>query len=478
MAACHMLAQGAEADCPAYIAAEEQLAEQARAVNDGSMVLDATAEQLCLTGLSSDPCPPAAAFYRSECSAVIRIKSGTLGVRCEQDDNCASGACVGTTACNSVCVATGGQGQPCRTSWMCSAGLACRAGTCVSSPALGSTCDYANTCGTNLCASASHTCVAYPAVGATCPDGFCASGGWCDSSSSPAKCKATRASGSACTYDSQCQTGLTCYAGTCHALGTTGAPCQYGADCVSGLGCAGATHACQALPRVDAGVACADTAQCQYPQNCLGLFENPDGGTGSNGVCGTAVLGSACQYDVWCGTGLHCQKSGTALMGTCELPTVGSSCGTTENCATGDYCDSSTNTCKHQVGTGQTCGWAQGGSSCSSPRDRCVGTPSKCIAQGDLNEACSTAGCLTPLECVNNACQFIGGEGQLCDSFLKPCLLGPCLNPDGGFYDYSTQGACGAPRADGQPCDTNQACTSSYCARGLATPVCASVCGP
>lgn len=214
--------------------------------------------------------------------------------------------------------------------------------------------------------------VGHVALGGACAlDEECAGDAYCSvTTACPGTCQAYGASGSACTRDQACQTGLRCGNGTCMAPGGAGAACQgtTGVDCSGGLICAGgsATRAgvCTSVDAVFVGAmgaACNPTngQLCMQGLSCIVA-------SATSQTCGAGGLaaGSACSLSLpdMCAAGFYCMGPSLAVMppvfdGTCApLPLAGQACATVvagQSCADGSICQA--NVCVELQENGGPC---------------------------------------------------------------------------------------------------------------------------
>ncbi|MFO0649041.1 MAG: hypothetical protein U0326_22560 [Polyangiales bacterium] len=173
---------------------------------------------------------------------VTEISTVAVGATCDPTgatNACATGSTCVTASGASTCVADGARGGACRTamgSTPCDTGLACSAGTCQTSIAVGMP------CGTGV-------------------TGVCATGSSCVTSMGMSRCTADGAAGARCrtgTGVMACDTGLTCTLGTCLSSIPVGMPCGSGVTgaCVMGSTCVGVTGAQRCTADGAAGAHC------------------------------------------------------------------------------------------------------------------------------------------------------------------------------------------------------------------------------
>ena len=216
-------------------------------------------------------------------------------------------------------------------------------------------------------------------------DAYCSTASGC-----PGTCQARSGSGTACTTDDACQSGLRCGGSgatrSCSAPAGDGAACQGQSDCGAGLLCigasgttAGACHPVATAFAAASGAACNPQAQqfCAVGLSCI--ITSP-----TSISCGAGGLanGTPCHVSVpdQCAAGSFC--SGTNAMmgmfaGTCApLPSAGMPCASVlvgARCADGSTCDGST--CAAVVDNGAAC---TTNADCAG--GRCMGNV--CVAPG------------------------------------------------------------------------------------------------
>jgi hypothetical protein len=181
---------------------------------------------------------------RPECDAVV---SGNVaqGGACLVDFDCASGHCVVGASCPGVCTAYVGVGGDCSAAGArCAPGLGCGGGRCVA--------------------------VTTPSAtqGQPCVSGTCASGLYCDPTTS--KCAPSKKSGSCAGAPDACMFGYACVeSGVCVALAGRGERCGPEARCGAGWACSDGV--CGPPPGI--GAPCASGSgrtglECAYGAYC------------------------------------------------------------------------------------------------------------------------------------------------------------------------------------------------------------------
>lgn len=173
---------------------------------------------------------------------VTEVSTVAVGAACDPMgamNVCAMGSTCVTASGMSTCVADGARGGACRTgmgAMPCDTGLACSAGTCQSSIAIGMP------CGTGV-------------------TGVCITGSTCVTSMGMSRCTADGASGARCRTGMgvmPCDTGLTCTLGTCLPSIAIGMPCGTGVTgvCITGSTCVGVVGAQRCTADGAAGARC------------------------------------------------------------------------------------------------------------------------------------------------------------------------------------------------------------------------------
>ena len=388
----------------------------------GSCGIDATgtdcAPFACANGSCTVPCASDAHCVAGNfCYVGSCREKGAIGVACAADTHCASGHCVDSVCCdtacggacqacsaakkgagvNGVCGATEAGTDPdadcaddgatsCARDGLCSGagacalyskGTGCGATTCTGSTVRGQVCDGLGVCG-------------YDAVGSDCAPYACVSGGCANP----------------CTTDGHCLSGYFCGAGTCRVKESNGAACAADTQCMS-------AHCIDGV--------CCDTACSGACQACSAAKK----GTGSDGVCGTVVVGA--DPDGECPDDGHmgCDRNGTCNgAGACALYMKGTSCGATtcsSNTVRGQVCD----------GLG-SCGLDSTGTDCA---------PYVC-ANGGCSNPCTTDGhCLSGYFCDAGTCRVKGTNGNVCGADAQ-CASGFCV--DGVCCDVACNIGCHA----------------------------------
>lgn len=491
---CGQADSSARSDCITFLSTF--YCSQLSSLSKGYETLNQANANACISFIQNAACDNNPSSGNNACSDVVTPASGH-GQGCFSSSDCTdpNDGCGGTNVCSMTCQSPGPLGAPCP----CNEGLRCdyTTSTCANPLNVGEMCQGfgSNECvASAICDTNSYTCVSLPGAGSACYDSYycapsaycdfstttckprvgqdqactynnCAQGLWCNyNATGGAKCAPLLGQGASCTVgDSSCQSGLTCRNNTCQAPGGVNAPCQYYSDCASNLECDSVLRTCQtytySLPQ---GASCTDSSQnCASPNVCRGAQNNPDGGIGTQGTCGQAMLGDSCtSLYSYCPDQAHCQLV-DAGVGTCVASTHGSACGETNNCLVGDYCNQS-QICVPKGTSGSAC---SGTGSCQAPL-QCVtqstdgGSSGLCGNLGGLNAACAGLnGCLFPYACINGFCSSAAHANEPClNGYL--CFNGAC-QLDAGTTGF---GLCtGSKHADGESCTYSTDCQSGYC---------------
>ena len=377
------------------------------------------------------------------------LPAGQLGEACvsRPASTCADAFVCLEAGPESVCVAAGAQGQPCRGDGSCDAELGCirddparcapiggvpLRDCCVAIGGQGEPCAADRSCdpgffcgGPQGCGATSECCVALGGPGARCDsDPSCAEGLAClgpEGCAGPGSrcCQGVGGKGEACQQDRTCDAGFECggplgcaggRAECCVASGAEGLPCganhtcEGGRECVGPAGCPGELSEC-CLSVGGLGAPCLAGGTCDAGLLCLG----PSG-------CGEGLT-ACCQQDPAGGT--PCSASHTCAGDFACVPDVGETCpGTLSEC------------CVPTGGAGERCSM---GGTCDAdlvcahggPQGLCPpGSPQCCLAAGGAGERCMPGHTCDPgLACVTAAVCFAGSDGCCYESggLGQPC---------------------------------------------------------
>jgi hypothetical protein len=231
-------------------------------------------------------------------------------------------------------------------------------------------------------------------------------------------------------------------------------------------------------------------------------------------VLGQVAVGGNCLNSEECADDGNCVNEGEACYGTCE---AANTCGDAV-CADGEYCDRD-DTCQPKLDVGDACGFAD---DCTATSEdvRCLVASGEsegtCTAYGTVaaGEACGFDDdfCASGLSCDDNGvCASVetltlGDAGDECDFEERPCSPGlACTNVS--ISQMGFEATCGPPRtageecyvflecevgltcvgssigdgppvagtcgdlfADGEACDQDFDCASSFCNDGVCAP--------
>jgi hypothetical protein len=202
------------------------------------------------------------------------------------------------------------------------------------------------------------------------------------------------ASGAACGFPAQCQSGFcaippNALCGTCATQPSAGDSCANLTTCGTGLTCDGKSSTCVAYGAM--GAQCSADAPCGYLLSCVGANAK----MGIMGTCQTAVqmVGAACEpkaaTSAACAFALGLTCNSTSK--TCQMATFsgsGGACGFVDDqeayCSLGGVCSAAAGkagTCTAAAATGGACGGSTG-VGCMTPA-RCIGSSSG----GDAGDA-------------------------------------------------------------------------------------------
>lgn len=399
-------------------------------------------------------------------SVLLLAACGEQGpVKCTAS-NC-SGCCTDTGECLGAMrqspQACGASGAVCRA---CLPQQLCVSGACVRDPDASVLLDDGGTQGTVdagqttqdsgvACGARGQPCCANLScfLTLTCQRGVCdVPGGTMDAGSMPGTDAGVdagvplRATGAACTADSQCQDG------TCLMLGFTDGYC---------------TRSCTSSTNCLAGSQCGDNPTGSGPARvCLVQCSQPGqspGGCRTGYVCdttantaGVPVCQPGCVSNTTCGAAPTCDSRGFCC------GSNGFACCEGTMCASGNTCQAGT--CR----TGAACG-ATGQACCTSgaacqPGNLC--SANVCTACGGLSQACCAGSTCTTGTCTNGTCQTAascGNAGQACCTSGAACVTGSVCQA----------GTCAACGGLNQPCCGGSTCTTGTCTGGTCqAPAC------
>lgn len=108
--------------------------------------------------------------------------------------------------------------------------------------------------------TAKGTCTPPPGIGDECPDRLCTSAAFCDTSESPAVCKAKLENGESCSSSSQCESGVCGFRGSCVPKQPLREPCLSHNECASEYCDATAGECLEKRPN---GAPCDESAACE-----------------------------------------------------------------------------------------------------------------------------------------------------------------------------------------------------------------------
>lgn len=356
--------------------------------------------------------------------------------RTDPDNECFH-TCNGSRACGNTCSVDGN----------CAPGFFCDSGTCTSQAGGGEPCQATNECSSGLTCTDNVCCD--QACGGTCEsclnsangglgDGVCGpSAQFTDPASEcfPGSCTGnTAACGTACTQDSNCDSGAWCNGTTCTGKFSNATACSEGRQCQSG----------QCVDGVCCNAAC--TGQCE-------ACDNP----GNAGSC-TPTAG------VPHGARPQCAGDGSACNGTCDGVTRTS-------CALpGGATQCRQASCSAGQGVLQT--FCVGNGSCPAETVQTC-APYQCGGTGCLTSCTLDGQCQLGFRCDAGSCVPARPNGEACAS-NQECGSGYCV--DGFCCNSACNGqceACGVAGSEG-------ACSAVLGAPVGARPSCAddgSVCG-
>lgn len=283
----------------------------ARAASEGAVVYDPSKVGQCDAVFRADPCGFGLFLFSTDIFDVLSYCPGALtpelkaGDACVASGECASGLYCNKTggACPGTCTAYSAAGEPCDVNGLlCGQNLVCRSNMCIPLASVGSSCATAADCPSEIC------------IGVD--SGYCANL-WCDPATNT--CAAGVGAGQACGPTDAganvvCANEFSCVslelAGTCAAPGPVGAACTFDSDCQTGLHCDGfviTRQLGQCAAPLPIGASCNSTVAC-----AAGLFCKYDA-QGLNGACATpSGPGDFCtSSDSDCQPGLTCQVAAT-----------------------------------------------------------------------------------------------------------------------------------------------------------------------
>ncbi|MBT9556982.1 MAG: hypothetical protein IV100_13180 [Myxococcales bacterium] len=337
------------------------------------------------------------------------------GQGCEDDVECASGACVDGVCCAAecdgpcvTCAAEGNVGQcvpvPLGSEeTLCGAYVYCddvAGGACATS------CEGHTDCTAgHYCNSVSHACEPVQGLGANCgspeacESGFCAEGTCCDSA-----CAEVCRTCSEPSFEGQCldvaagSEHVDCAPFLCEANGVCPAACDTHSDCMDGYYCSPSTQTCE--EELAQGSTCTLGYQCGSG-NCV-----------DDRCCDTTCT-STC---------FACNIAGS--LGTCTAEAAGSTCGS---------------------------------ASCSNAE---LTPPPECNSTQQCS-AGSASACANSLTCADgSSCRSSCTTSSHCVTGYFCCQAG---------YDCATNGACNAKKAGSASCNNGDECQSGSCVSNACT---------
>lgn len=303
------------------------------------------------SGLNLDVDQPARGLSNgATCSAATECSSGN----CVSSKCCASSSCPSCQDCSGAggtCAKiAGSDGQSCGTNMYCQSG-ACGACTPGTSCSTGNVCETGATscssgrsvctktgnkssstqCSSQTCSGSTQYNAAYCAAG-TCPSPTTST---CSYGCNGNTCQNLKPIGTACSANSECQSGGCLFEGTCGSCGTTGLTCCAGFSCQSSSMYCDSSTTCQA--KVGTGSPCTDPNQC--------LTGGCQAYTNVCGPCGTS--GESCCAGGNCNAGLYCVNPTSASWICLACGVRGSWCcaAPAQACNAGLTCDTGTNVC-------------------------------------------------------------------------------------------------------------------------------------
>jgi hypothetical protein len=511
----------------------------------------------CLTKCTGDSDCSSGNF----CNLSTQLCQAKLGpaVPCNGANQCASGFCVDGFCCDQAC---GGQCQACDVSGnigkcspvvsgaphgsrpacttdgtvcggACAAGntalctygsgATCRAASCTNGTAtLPATCNASGACPavqTQSCAP--FVCGATACLSSCTNDGQCATGDYCNQSSS--QCQAKKGLGNPCIGANECQSnfcvdGVCCSsacAGQCQAcnvLGSVGtcSPTPMGQQPVAPrAACAGAGTACGGSCNGSNATSCTFPSgnQCRAASCASGTASSASSCDGAGGcpgsttiscspfVCGASTCLTMCASDNDCVAGDYCQ-AGTCV--TKLLPPAG--CNGNNQCASGFCVDG---VCCNAACTGQcqacdvagklgTCSQVPSGAPhgarmpCATDGTACGGScslnPTACTFPS--GNSCRAASCVSGTATQAATCNATGtcpaAQSTACAPYSCNAAGTACLGSCGsisdctsGDYCNTTTMQCSPKKALGVPCGNAVECQSDNCVDGVC---CSSAC--
>jgi len=209
---------------------------------------------------------------------------------------------------------------------------------------------------------------------------------------------------------------------------------------------------------------------CNSDPQCQSYFCQITGPGTACGTCAATIAdGKPCggTTSTQCGRSSACDLAPPKTTGTCTAityGTAGAACGTgPKQCATGFYCDLATLKCAATLGAGGKCSGAQ---DCNYPL---VCTGQKCANPGAAGASCATdSDCTSGLGCSSKGkCGTVtwASGGQTCGDLAR-CLVGACPFGTTSAVKCPTVLADGQPcttSSSKSTCDVGATCMNGKC---------------
>jgi hypothetical protein len=291
--------------------------------DDGAAVI--TVDQAC-AGFADAVCAKVDSCY----ATAIRIAYGSVEVcKTRQLIACKAAASAPSTAITTDKIQTCAAGQKNAT-----CGSLYRSDVIAECPTLagtlgtGAPCYDNAQCQSAFCGKAEDancgTCQAPPAAGGACVGGKCPSGLHCDESD---KCTKPASSGQKCTGNDDCQSDLTCNAGSCGTPAKAGEGCSLegktapACDRLAGLWCNVKSNKCEAYKAASGGAPCGLDAAAGTLTLCdaSAYCQTTDAATFKGTCLARPADGAACKDDAL-GGGTTCVPPAVCEGGTCKAP--------------------------------------------------------------------------------------------------------------------------------------------------------------